>query len=227
MDSERWQKIERIFHAALQVEPSLRATILEDSCAGDELLRRQVESLLAHHENAGTFLETPALPTATQTSGSEKPSSRSGSTARFAVGATVAQYRVLAEIGAGGMGVVYKAEDTKLGRLVALKFLPETLATDASALERFQREARAASALNHPNICTIYDIAEYQGYPFIAMEYLDGPTLREHILGRTLDGGEISKVGIQIAEALSAAHSKGVVHRDVKPGNIVARSVVR
>jgi serine/threonine protein kinase len=138
------------------------------------------------------------------------------------VGAAVAQYRVLAEIGAGGMGIVYKAEDTKLGRLVALKFLPETLAADASALERFQREARAASALNHPNICTIYDIAEYQGHPFIAMEYLDGRTLGEHILGRTLDGDEISKLGIQIAEALSAAHSKGVVHRDVKPGNIVA-----
>ena len=138
------------------------------------------------------------------------------------MGAAVAQYRVLAEIGAGGMGIVYKAEDTKLGRLVALKFLPETLATDAAALERFQREARAASALNHPNICTIYDIAEYQGHPFIAMEYLDGRTLGEHILGRTLDGDEISKLGIQIAEALSAAHSKGVVHRDVKPGNIVA-----
>jgi len=221
MDAERWEKIERVFHAALQADPSRRATVLEDSCAGDESLRRQVESLLAHHENAGAFLETPAFATAKQTSGSEKPSSTSGGAARFTAGAVVAQYRVLGEIGAGGMGVVYKAEDTKLGRLVALKFLPETLVTDASALGRFQREARAASALNHPNICTIYDIAEYQGHPFIAMEYLDGRTLREHILGRTLDGDEISKLGIQIAEALSAAHSKGVVHRDVKPGNIV------
>ena len=142
MDAERWQKIERVFHAALQAEPSLRATILEDSCAGDEPLRRQVEALLAHREKAGTFLETPAFATAKQTSGSEKPPSTSGGAARFGVGAAVAQYRVLAEIGAGGMGIVYKAEDTKLGRLVALKFLPETLATDASALERFQREAR-------------------------------------------------------------------------------------
>jgi serine/threonine protein kinase len=221
MDAERWRKIEHVFHAVLQAEPSRRATILEDSCAGDESLRLEVESLLAHYKSAGTFIEAPAFATAEPISRTEQPSSISKGAAPFALGAVIAQYRVLEEIGAGGMGVVYKAEDTRLGRLVALKFLPENLATDASALERFQREARAASALNHPNICTIYDIAEYQGHPFIAMEYLDGRTLKDYILGRSLYGDEVSKVGIQIAEALSAAHSKGVVHRDVKPGNIV------
>jgi serine/threonine protein kinase/tetratricopeptide (TPR) repeat protein len=221
MDAERWRKIEHVFHAALQAEPSRRAAILEDSCAGDESLRHEVESLLAHHENAETFIETPAFATAKATAGSKQLSSGRGGAVPFAPGAAIAQYRVLDEIGAGGMGVVYKAEDTKLGRLVALKFLPETLATDASALERFHREARAASALNHPNICTIYAIEEYQGHAFIAMEYLEGRTLKDQILGRPLDNDQISKLGIQVAEALSAAHSRGVVHRDVKPGNIV------
>ncbi len=221
MDAERWQKIERVFHAALQAEPSRWATILEDSCAGDESLRREVESLLAHYENAEGFIETPAFATAKPILCSEQSSSASGRGAPFVVGAVIAQYRVLEKIGAGGMGVVYKAEDSKLGRLVALKFVPETLATDTSALERFQREARAASALNHPNICTIYDIQEFRGHPFIAMEYLDGRTLKDRLLGHPLDNDEISKLGIQIAEALSAAHSKGVVHRDVKPGNII------
>src|SRR5579864_5932216 len=139
----------------------------------------------------------------------------------LSAGTRLGPYEIVALIGAGGMGVVYKAEDTKLGRLVALKFLPESLASDTLALERFQREARTASALNHPNICTIYDIEECQGHLFIVMEYLDGRSLQEHIVGRVLDSDEISKLGIQIAEALSAAHSKGVVHRDVKPGNIV------
>jgi serine/threonine protein kinase/tetratricopeptide (TPR) repeat protein len=221
MDAERWQKIERVFHAALQAEPSRRAAILEDSCAGDESLRREVESLLAHHKKAETFIETPAFATAKPSPGSKHLPSTFGGAAPFAAGTVMAQYRLLEEIGAGGMGIVYKAEDTKLGRLVALKFLPEPLAADVSALERFQHEARAASALNHPNICTIYDIEEYQGHTFIAMEYLDGRSLKDHILGRTLGRDEISRLGIQIAEALSAAHSKGVVHRDVKPGNIV------
>jgi len=218
MNAERWQKIERIFHAALQVEPSHRGTILEDSCAGDESLRREVESLLACHDNADSFIETPAFDMA-DAPDSDRPNS-AGTVARFSPGTVVGQYRVLEVIGAGGMGVVYKAEDTKLGRVAALKFLPESAASDESALQRFQREARAASALNHPNICTIYDIEEYQGHPFIAMEYVDGRSLKDHVLGRALDEEEIAKLGIQIAEALAAAHSKGVVHRDIKPSNI-------
>jgi serine/threonine protein kinase/Tfp pilus assembly protein PilF len=221
VDPDRWGKVERIFNAVLEAEEFQRAAILEDSCAGDNSLRRDVESLLAHHARAGTFIETPAFATGKPNSGLEDLSSKSGGVAPFAVGTVIGQYRVLEEIGAGGMGVVYKAEDAKLGRLVALKFLPETLARDASAVERFQREARAASALNHPNICTIYDIEEYRGQPFIVMEYLDGRTLKDHILGRRLDTEETCKLGIQIAEAISAAQSKGVVHRDVKPGNIV------
>jgi serine/threonine-protein kinase len=221
MDAERWGKIERIFHAVLEAEEGRRAAILEDSCAGDESLRREVESLLAHHQNAGSFIETPAfeaevesVPRASGLRGTAK--AKPG-----LAGTVIAQYRVLEGIGAGGMGVVYKAEDTKLGRLVALKFLPEEVATDRLALERFEREARAASALNHPNICTIYDIEEYQGHKFIAMEYLDGRSVKDHILGRTFSSDEIPKLGIQLAEAISAAHSKGVVHRDIKPGNII------
>src|SRR6201990_1182686 len=134
---------------------------------------------------------------------------------------TISHYRVLHQLGGGGMGVVYEAEDLNLGRHVALKFLPEDMEKDPQALERFQREARAASALNHSNICTIYDIDEYEGQPFISMEYVDGQCLEDYIRERRLDSEEICKIVIQIAEALSGAHSKGVVHRDIKPGNIV------
>jgi hypothetical protein len=209
MLAKRWHKIEDLYHSACERKPEERRAYLEGACGGDEALRQEIESLLANENLAASFLETH-----------DPRAAANAAEARLPAGERIGPYLLLEFLQAGGMGEVYKARDTRLERTVAIKFAPRAFGADPFALNRFQREARAASALNHPRICTVHDQGDHQGRPFFVMEFLEGKSLKEQISSRPMPSAELLDLAVQIADGLQAAHAKGIVHRDIKPANI-------
>ncbi len=216
MKSEWWPKVGQLFHAALEREADQRAAFLEQSCEGNELLLHEVESLLAaHHKQPPDFLQKPIVIDAVQRLAVKQTD--------LIAGQQLDHYQCIELLGAGGMGEVYLAHDLKLGRKVALKLLPAFFTTDDECVRRLKREARAASALNHPNILTIYEIGETGSMHYIATEFIEGVTLRQHMASCQMNAGKALDVAVQVASALAAAHAAGIVHRDIKPENIMVR----
>lgn len=215
MTPERWQQVKELFHGALVCDPAHREEFLVVKCAGDMPLRTEVESLLSSLEEDDSFIEAPAGDLAAELLGTHRPT--------YEPGHQIQNYRIERKIGSGGMGEVYLAEDTRLNRKVALKLLPPHFTVNPDRVRRFEREARAASALNHPNIVTIYEIGQSDTTHFIATEFVDGKTLRQVINEKPLTLNETLNVSLQVAEALNGAHAAGIVHRDIKPENIMIR----
>src|SRR5580658_6095350 len=220
MKAERWSKIESIFHKALEADESRRSSVIEESCAGDAELRREVESLLAHHSDSASFIEQPAF-AGQVTSTSVGPVTAADAPRPDLKGVAVGHYRILEEIGVGGMGQVFRALDTRLNRTVAIKVLPSTHVADPDRKRRFLQEARAASKLNHPNIVTLHDMASDGGVDYLVMEYVAGKTLKELVRPEGLPISEAGGYAIQLAGALAVAHAAGLIHRDIKPANIM------
>jgi eukaryotic-like serine/threonine-protein kinase len=215
MTPARLQTIEEIFHAALDQEPNRVGAFLDAACEGDELLRRKVEALLASHQRAGAFIETPVAGIATRITENGQ--------ADLLIGRTIGHYKISKRIGTGGMGDVYLATDMIAGRKAALKLLPERFTGDAERLKRFQQEAHAVVGLNHPNILTVYEIGEDHSIHYIASELIEGETLRQRLMPGRMQLSEAVDVAIQVTSALAAAHDTGIVHRDIKPENIMLR----
>src|SRR5437773_2981990 len=216
MDPEQWQQIKILLHSALERAPVERPKFLDQVCSGDPTLRSQLEALLASHERTNDFIEMPAFEVMADILADEQRESL--------VGRTIGRYQILEQLGAGGMGEVYLAEDKHLLRKVALKVLPAFFTRDRERVRRFQQEARAASALNHPNILTIYEIGQIDSHQFIATEFVEGDTLRQRMIKAPISISELLGIATQIASALTAAHQTGIVHRDIKPEDIMLRA---
>ena len=215
MTPERWQQVKEIFNSAINYRPEERSSFISQACSGDENLRSEVESLIESHEQSGSFIDKPAFEAAASLLAGDRPELHPGQ--------TIGSYEVVSFLSRGGMGEVYLAGDKRLGRKVALKLLPTSFTSDNDRLRRFEQEARSASALNHPNIITIYEIRQAAGAHIIATEYVEGETLRLRLSRSALTLSEVLNISIQIADALSAAHKAGIIHRDIKPENIMLR----